>query len=61
MALERTSDNTGRDVFVRLCNSNCEDVAPTLSVNGVSKGTQRQLDNGGGYTLVFRYASEELK
>lgn len=42
----------GGGIYVRRCNSNGEDIAPTITCT-ISKGVQRQLDNGGGYILDY--------
>jgi len=39
-------------VYTRRVNSNGDDVAPTITCT-ISKGVQRQLDNGGGYVLDY--------
>lgn len=42
----------GGRIYVRRINSNGGDIAPTITCT-ISKGVQRQLDNGGGYVLDY--------
>lgn len=45
-------ENAPKKVYTRRVNSNGGDVAPTITCT-ISKGMQRQLDNGGGYVLDY--------
>lgn len=45
-------ESESEKVYTRRVNSNGDDVSPTITCT-ISKGVQRQLDNGGGYVLDY--------
>lgn len=49
-----------KKVYTRRVNSNGDDVSPTITCT-ISKGVQRQLDNGGGYVLDYYIVRKRRK
>lgn len=53
-------ENEPEKVYLRRVNSNGDDVSPTITCT-ISKGVQRQLDNGGGYVLDYYIVRKRRK
>lgn len=53
-------ENEPKKVYTRRVNSNGDDVSPTITCT-ISKGVQRQLDNGGGYVLDYYIVRKRRK